>query len=266
MTVSTTDVFYSSAVYTTMTQFWNAHQYSSDNRPPPIVYPTLSPPATTTSSITPSYLAQYLPSRLTSACSCLAYPTVTKAGTQTITVARTSSVVSPPSPSLPAAPRPNPLSPHSNQKLTLSNKPVLHRHLHLLSPHNRHLRRSLRPLGNHEPTTPHRNAHPARPHSPPHPRPRPKNHPHRPHPPPHPHPRPYNHSGQCRLVYGIDNVVPQETPYAQVPDTCPNGATKVGFGSRAGVDATDVYVPGLCAAELYAGFQSSRAFGGSVCG
>ena len=42
---------------------------------------------------------------------------------------------------------------------------------------------------------------------------------------------------------------------------CPNGAASVGFGAQAGVDVSDVYVPGLCAAELYAEFQSSQAFG-----
>ena len=177
VTVPTTEVFYSSAVYTTNTQFWNAHQYSSDNRPPPIVYPTPSPAPTTTSNPTPSYLAQYLPSRLTSACSCLTFPipTVTKAGTQTVTVARTTSVTSH-----------SPRSQQSPSYLRLSfspltseltpSKTVPHRNRHLLRPNNRHLRRSMRPLRNHQPAIPDRDPHPHRPHRPPHPRPRPKNH------------------------------------------------------------------------------------------
>ena len=51
---------------------------------------------------------------------------------------------------------------------------------------------------------------------------------------------------------------PQETG---IPDQCPNGAGSGGFGARAGNDATDVYVPGLCAAELGGEYESSIAFG-----
>ena len=53
-------------------------------------------------------------------------------------------------------------------------------------------------------------------------------------------------------------MVYQETG---IPDQCPNGAGPIGLGARAGKDATDVYVPGLCASELYAEYQSSQAFG-----
>ena len=146
MTVATTEVFFSSAITKTNTQFWNAHAYSSDNRPPPIVYPTPAPAPTTTSSATPSYLAMYLPTRLSSACSCLhqPVPTVTRAGTQTVTVGRTTSVDITPRVYLHSL-----LVPLHTFLLTIGLQSVHHQHRHVPSNNLGHLRRSLRPFRHH---------------------------------------------------------------------------------------------------------------------
>ena len=72
----------------------------------------------------------------------------------------------------------------------------------------------------------------------------------------------YNAAGQCRVVYGIDNVQSQNSPDERIADTCPNGVgAHNGFGAQAGPDEKNVYGPGLCASELSAQWQSSRSYG-----
>lgn len=63
-------------------------------------------------------------------------------------------------------------------------------------------------------------------------------------------------------MYGIDDQTANNAAaYDDAPDTCPNGIAKGGFGASAGKDEKNVFVPGLCAMEPFAEFQSTQVFG-----
>ena len=97
VTVPVVTSIFSSQHYVTKTSFTNKLYWSQvPNPPPPVSYPTPAPPPTTTAGATPSYVAQYLPSRLSSGCSCLLSPTstpiTTVSATTTATFGRSTSV------------------------------------------------------------------------------------------------------------------------------------------------------------------------------